>query len=156
MANIVPDSSAQALKQGGLFGDVWMGFFRRLGRGQADLTASVEAIESGKASTSQEWCETLHIRTVENAVYRLLDVPHNGTITRVSTQAQSGTCTATVGVNGATLGGSANSVSTTKQTRTHTDRNTVQPGDDITVTVTSNSTCIGMAVTIRGTGELNA
>lgn len=65
----------------------------------------------------------------------------SGTVTAVTTKCASGTCTLTGKVNTTALGGTANSVSSTEQTRAHTSSNAVAVGDDLVVTISSNSSC---------------
>lgn len=64
-----------------------------------------------------------------------------GSVTAMTTKATSGTCTLTGKVNSTNFGGTANSVSSTEQTQTHSSSNTFAVGDDIAVTVSSNSSC---------------
>lgn len=53
----------------------------------------------------------------------------------------SGTCTATVRINGVAVTATANSVSSSEQVRTPTGNNSVAIGDDVTIEITSNSSC---------------
>jgi len=69
-------------------------------------------------------------------------------ITETTSDAASGTCTATFKINTTGLGGTANSVSSTETTQSHTSANTVTTGDNIIVTVSANSTCIDMTLTV--------
>jgi hypothetical protein len=75
-------------------------------------------------------------------------VPFDGDITEITTIATSGTCTATFYINGVALGGSANSVSSSEQSQTHSSANSFVAGDTISGIITSNSACLGMAVTV--------
>nr|WP_295467473.1 hypothetical protein [Mesorhizobium sp.] len=72
----------------------------------------------------------------ENGDLRVfLDAGFAGTIKRAVSRSAVGTCTATVKINTTALGGTANSVSTTEQIRTHTTANNFAVGDDIVVTI---------------------
>lgn len=71
-----------------------------------------------------------------------------GTVTSVTTDCTSGTCTLTGKVNGTNFGGTANSVSTTKSTQAHASANTWATGDDLVFTASANSSCLGMRVTV--------
>ena len=61
------------------------------------------------------------------------------TIDSVVAKCASGSCTVTVSVDGSSLGGGANSVTTAESTVTHSTANTVASGATITVTISSNS-----------------
>jgi hypothetical protein len=90
------------------------------------------------------------IQTVaDQDYYLMLDIPQNIEITRVITRSISGTCTATVNINGTPLGGTANSVSTTEDIQTHSTTNVASAGDDVSVTVSSNSACSDMSIVVE-------
>jgi hypothetical protein len=84
-----------------------------------------------------------------------LNLPKAATITKVTSKSTAGTCTATVKIGTTALGGTANSVSTTEQEQTHSTSNTAAAGDDITVTVSSASSCENMSLMIEYTAELD-
>lgn len=87
-----------------------------------------------------------------NKSYTLvLKCPFAGTINETVTVCVSGTCTATFKINTTALGGAANSVSSTKQTVARSSANTFVAGDDIVLTISSNSSCVDMAFTIKVT-----
>lgn len=87
-----------------------------------------------------------------NKTYTLvLKCPFAGTINETVTICASGTCTATFKINGTPLGGTANSVSSSKQTQAQASANTFAIGDDIAVTISANSSCVDMAFTIKVT-----
>lgn len=87
-----------------------------------------------------------------NKTYTLvLKCPYGGTINETVTKSASGTCTATFKINGTPLGGTANSVSSSEQTQAQASANTFVAGDDIEVTISSNSSCVDMAFTIKVT-----
>lgn len=77
--------------------------------------------------------------------------PFAGTVNETVTISASGTCTATFKINTTALGGTANSVSSSEQTQTHASSNTFSAGDDIVVTISSNSSCADMSFTIKYT-----
>jgi hypothetical protein len=80
-----------------------------------------------------------------------LKCPFGGTINETVTICASGTCTATFKINGTPLGGTANSVSSSEQTQAQASANTFAAGDDIAVTISSNSSCVDMSFTIKVT-----
>ncbi len=71
------------------------------------------------------------------------------TITETTTKCVSGTATATFRINTTALGGTANAVSSSEDSRSHASANSVAVGDDIVVTVSSASSCIGMSWSIE-------
>lgn len=85
----------------------------------------------------------------------VLKAPHGGTITETTTKSASGTCTATFKINTTALGGTANSVSSSEQSQAHSSANTFAAGDDIVLTVSSNSSCADMAFSIKYTRTLD-
>jgi len=93
-----------------------------------------------------------YIQTVADQDYNLkLKLPWPGTITETSTESESGTCTGTFKVNTTALGGTANSVSSTRDDKSHASANTFVAGDDIRLTVSSNSACVGLAYSVKYT-----
>ena len=73
------------------------------------------------------------------------------TINSITTDAEVGTATLTGKINTTALGGTANSVSTTEQTQTHTSANSMVAGDDFNLTLASVSGCEGVTVTVKWT-----
>lgn len=127
------------------------------GAGTKHVFASATATYLGtKAGTSQTGEQISgFIASPSNKDYRIvLDIKHAGTITEVTTRSASGTCTATWKINTTALGGTANSVSSTETTQAHASSNTFAAGDDIVLTVSSNSSCADMSFTIKYTRTL--
>lgn len=108
---------------------------------------------AGTSQTGEMMCG--FIATPSNKDYRIvLNAAHGGTITEVTTRSASGTCTATFKINTTALGGTANSVSSTEQSQSHASSNVFAAGDDIVITVSSNSSCADMSFTIKYTRTL--
>lgn len=84
----------------------------------------------------------------------VIKAPYGGTITETTTQSTSGTCTATFKINTTALGGTANSVSSVEQSQLHSSSNVFAAGDDIVITIASNSACLNMSFTIAYTYSL--
>jgi hypothetical protein len=76
---------------------------------------------------------------------------HGGTITEATTICVSGTCTATFKINTTALGGTANAVSSGEQSQAHSSANVFAAGDDLQLTVSSNSACTDMSFTLKYT-----
>lgn len=110
----------------------------------------------GGASTTQPGeCISGLIVTPADGDYRVVvKAPHGGAITEVTTISASGTCTLTTKINTTALGGTANSVSSSEQSQAHSSANTFAAGDDIVLTVSSNSSCSKMTFTIKYTRTL--
>lgn len=81
----------------------------------------------------------------------LINAPFGFTITSITSKCGTGTCTATFKIGSTALGGGANSVSTTEQTKTHSSDNVVAVGDDLTCTISSNLSCEKAIFTIAYT-----
>lgn len=87
--------------------------------------------------------------------YRLIvNLPYAATITSTTTRCVSGTATATFKINTTALGGTANSVSSTENEQPHSSANSAAAGDDIVLTISSASTCVGLSFTIEFTRTL--
>lgn len=95
------------------------------------------------------------IESPQNQDYKLVvKIPFAGTISETTTISAAGTCTATFKINTTALGGTANSVSTSEQSQAHVANNTFAAGDDIVVTVSSNSSCDRLSFLIKYTRTL--
>ena len=82
-------------------------------------------------------------------------IPHAGTITKIVTMCDSGTCTLTGKINTTALGGTANSVSSTEQEQSHGSANNFSENDDLRITISSNSSCTNMRVMVVFTKVLS-
>jgi hypothetical protein len=121
--------------------------FRRFSAAESDIAA----LPSAQQTEFGSWL----IPFAENKSYRLIvSIPYGITINSVTTVCASGTCTATVKINTTALGGSANSVSTTEQTQSHTSSNVMAAGDDLVLTISANANCEDVTITISGTRTL--
>lgn len=101
-----------------------------------------------------DWLSGL-IPTLGDKDYELtINIPEGITITETTTKCASGTATATFKINTTALGGTANSVSSTEQSQSHSSSNTMSSGDDLVLTISSNSSCVDMSFTIKYTKTL--
>lgn len=78
-----------------------------------------------------------------------VNLPIGFEIISVTTKSTSGTATAEVKINSTVLGGSANFVSVSEDTQTHSSANSVSIGDDLSLSVSSNSNAAGVVVTMK-------
>lgn len=79
----------------------------------------------------------------------VVNVPYATTVNSITTISTSGTCTLTGKINTTALGGTANSVSTAEQTQTHTTANDLVAGDNLRLTISANSGCENLSVTVK-------
>ncbi|WP_374607094.1 hypothetical protein [Thermomonas sp.] len=120
------------------------------------VTIEQGAIGVGASTTQTTECISGLFVAPANGDYRIVvKAPHGGTITEVTTVSASGTCTLTAKINTTALGGTANSVSSSEQSQAHSSANVFSAGDDIVLTVSSNSSCSKMTVTIKYTRTLS-
>lgn len=116
-------------------------------------SAATDGVDWETLTVTDMWSSL--IRTVNNETLTLvLEAAFAGTITRTTTQSASGTCTATFSINGTALGGTPNPVSSTLVDEAQSSANTFNVGDKITVTISSNASCVDAALTIRYTRVL--
>lgn len=116
------------------------------------LEASLRSQSAGKASVSQSWEQSFFFEYPENKSYRMVVNSEIGrTITRLTTICTTGTATVKGQIDGVDLGGTANSVSTSEESQTHSSANVVHVGDNIAIVFSSVSGCENVSVTIAGT-----
>lgn len=119
------------------------------GTGASTASGARTNLAAAAAAQTEEFMAG-YIKTVADGTIKLVvKIPHAGTITSVTTISESGTCTATFKINTTALGGTANSVSNSKQSQAHASNNVFAADDDIQVTISANSTCLGMSFTIK-------
>lgn len=110
---------------------------------------------AAKAAKTQAIGLMAFIETPENKAYTLvLKAPYPFTITEVVTKTASGTCTVTGAIDGVSLGGAANSASSTEQTQTKSTANSVAAGQDVAITVSANASAADLRVAVNGTRVL--
>ena len=101
----------------------------------------------GEINAQQEAID-FTIESPDNQDYLFeISAPYGYQINRVDSQCRSGTCTATTKIGTTPLGGGANSVSTSLQTKTHTSDNVIAANGTSVVTISSNSSCAGLRLT---------
>ena len=84
-----------------------------------------------------------------NQTYKLvIKCPFAGVINSVTTMCASGSATATFKINTTALGGTANAISTSEQSQAHSGTNAFSVGDDIQVTISSNSSCVDASFSV--------
>lgn len=124
------------------------------GTGASTAAAARTNLSAAALSQTQEVLAGF-ITSPRDKTYKLVvKIPHAGTITETTTICVSGTCTATFKINTTNLGGTANSVSSSEQSQSHASANVFSAGDDIQVTISSNSSCADMSFSIKYTRVL--
>ena len=110
-------------------------------------TANKNAEETNTIAAQQEAIDfTIESPDNRDELFEIA-APYGYKINRVDSQCRSGTCTATTKIGTTPLGGGANSVSTTLQTKTHTSDNVIAAAGTSVVTISSNSSCAGLRLT---------
>lgn len=106
------------------------------------------------AKTIKDWISIL-IEAPANQDYVIArNLPVGCTVNSITTKSASGTCTLTGKINTTALGGTANSVSSTETTQTHSSANVAAAGDDLVLTVSANATCLRLEATVAITRAL--
>lgn len=131
-----------------------VGLDSRLDAVESDITA-INIDLAGKAETTQTDFVSCVIEAPDDLTYKLIvKAPYDLTITETTTIATAGTCTATFKINTTALGGTANAVSTSEVSESHSTSNAANAGDDIVVTISSNASCEFLSLTIKFTRTL--
>ena len=118
---------------------------------QQYLTSTTALLSAGQGGPIQEvdgWF-VLDRSVVNETIMLALEVPFSGVITSTSTQCASGSATATFEINSTSLGGTANSISSTAQTQAHATANRFNAGDNISVTFSASSSCVDAKLSIK-------
>jgi len=124
-------------------------FYKWLSSIPKGISAAFSSIGTINAQT---FGDTFSISYPDNGTENvLINSPFGFTITSITSKCGTGTCAATFKIGSTALGGGANSVSTTEQTKTHSSDNVVAVGDDLTCTISSNSSCEKAIFTIAYT-----
>lgn len=137
LPSVTPLPTPQALTtRGGGISTAGYQFLQSLLQG---AKAALNAVGTVQGQTD---ADTFSISFPTNQAYRVqINAAFGYTITSITSRCTSGTCTATFDIGGVNLGGGANSVSSSEQTKTHASANVVAIGDDLTCTISSNSSC---------------
>lgn len=136
--NPVPTPQGFTTKDGGLSTAGYQ-FLQSLYQGAVAAISGVGSVQS------KQYPIDFTIESPDNQDYDFeLSALDGYTINSVLSKCRAGSCTATTKIGGTALGGGANSVSTTLQTKTHSSANVVAAGDAVVVTISSNSSCAGV------------
>lgn len=114
-------------------------------------TAFVAAAIAAISNTITEFHGGIIAVPTNKAYTVILKIPVGCTITETVVKSLSGTCTATIAVDGVNLGGAAHAVSSTEESIARSSANTVAAGADVTLTVSANASCLDLAFTIKTT-----
>ena len=117
-------------------------------------TARAVTAANVSAKTIKDWVSVLIEAPTDRDYTISRNLPLGLTINSITTKSASGTCTVTGKINTTALGGTANSVTTTEQVRTHSSSNVASAGDDLVLTVSSNASCTWLEITVAFTRAL--
>ncbi len=119
-----------------------------------DADASAQRTTLSAAARSQTEFGSWFFPSVSDKSYKVIvKLPYAVTVTNMTTICASGTCTLTGKVNSSAFSGAASSVSSVESSTAH--NSAASAGDDIVLTVSSNSSCVDMSVTITWTRTLD-
>lgn len=122
-----------------------------------NIKQSASGATTGVVKQTQTGSITFQVERVQDKGYTvILKSPVERTVTSITTESASGTCTLTGTIDGVALGGTANSVSSTESEQAHSSANVVGVGEDLVLTASSNSSCLDMVVTVKYTYALDA
>lgn len=114
-----------------------------------DLAARLQGVEELVGSAGEEMMSG-YFNAPSAKDYRIVvKAAHSGIISETTTVAESGTGTVTFKINTTALGGTANSASSTEQSRAHSSNNVFAAGDDIVVTPSALTSLVGLSFTIK-------
>jgi hypothetical protein len=134
--------AASDVLAGGALSNAGTHYLDELGNSTSELVAIVEAL------SVETW--SWFIESPEDKDYDLIiNLAYAGDIELITTDSTAGTATFTGKINTTALGGTANSVSTTEQEQAHTSANSFVAGDNFRGTISANSGCENMTVTVK-------
>jgi hypothetical protein len=150
---VPPPSQRVAMASGKMDLDWYKGEHRKA-REAVSTAADITAVEADVTSLADD-SRGAFVEIVDNKDYTIWQrIPFAGTITRTVTKASTGTCTLTVKISANAVGGSAHSVTSSQESILRTTSNTFAAGDDLVLTVASNSACENLAVSVDYTRTL--
>jgi hypothetical protein len=180
----IPQAQAPVLEANGKFTIAWYRFFSALNgilttisdnAGLALLKASnlsdvasaataftnIKQAASGTTTgvvqqTQADFISVFVPKVVDGDIVLVQKAGYAMTITSSTTDASSGTCSVRLKIDGSNVGSTANSVSTTETEQTHSTGNSVAVGQTVVATVSSNSSCLNMALQVNFTRNLAA
>lgn len=151
MTIVIPEADVRLTKEDGQPSDAWYPIFLLWA---AAFNALGPAIEEGlepkatKVGQTDAWDGCVLVAA--NQAYPLVQKSAKArTITEATFKSSSGTCTATLDINGVPLGGGANSVSSVEQSIAHSSANELAEGDTLTLTISANSTALNVSFSIK-------
>lgn len=121
-------------------------FYKWLGSVQQGIAGAITSI--GNVEAQQEAIDFTNGAPTNKDYPLEINAPYGYIITQVDSECTSGTCTVTIKIGGVALGGGSNPVSSSLQSKTHSSDNVIAAGGTSVVTVSSNSSCIDLRLTI--------
>lgn len=145
----LPDQTAALVLPDGKIHPDWYRWFRDADRA---VKATIDFIDTPVPTPEFELIEefSVFIAFPADKDYKLaLDAAEEREVYEVVTICESGTCTVTIKTDSTALGGTANSASSTQQIQTHSSANTWNVDEDLVATISANSSCVGLTVTVK-------
>ncbi|MBX3583555.1 MAG: hypothetical protein KF810_16845 [Rhizobiaceae bacterium] len=146
---VIPDFNLRVMSTDGNMHPDWYNFFKDMRNALVNVVDFSNIVPPDPEFTLDEQWPAL-VPFPANKDYVLIqnnDVERE--VVATVTDCDSGTCTATFKVNTTALGGTANSVSSTEQSQAHSTSNVLGVGDDLVMTISSNSSCVEMRVNVK-------
>lgn len=136
---LAPPPPRSLLDPQGNISDRFYQWLQNLQQGLANTISNVASVQS------QQEVIDFTIESPDEQDYLFeINAPYGYSITKVDSDCRSGSCTATTKIGGTALGGGANSVSTTLDSKTHSSDNVIAAAGTSVVTISSNSSCAGL------------
>ena len=138
----------------GTFSTAWYKWFAVLNTLVRQLKANLASIVSADVDIVEEIAGGI-VAPADGTYTIILDAKYAKTILEVTAQVAVGSSTLTPKINSTTLGGGANSVTTTKATVSHASANAMAVADKLTFVLSATSgDCAKLAFTVKYTRKI--
>lgn len=146
----LPDATVPPQIAPGAWHPDWYRWFRFIDRVIRETVDFANTPEPPPAEVGLVEEFSVFIAFPANKDYKLsLDAAEEREVFEVVTICESGTCTVTIKTDATALGGTANSASSTQQIQSHTTSNVWNVDEDLVATISSNSSCVGLTITVK-------
>lgn len=130
-------------------------FYRFLMAEKRTLAAAAQTL-TGKASATQTDTLSVYVVNATNGDMKFLrPFPHGATVTELRTQTVSGSCTVTAKVNTTAMSPDV-SASSSETAQAYSSGNVFLATDNLTITIASNSSAVGLTITLTYSASLSS
>jgi hypothetical protein len=130
-------------------------FAKSFNETSAETSSDIDDVEADVTTLATVGASFVFKAPEDETVRLIIKCPFAWSITEATTRTEAGTATCTFAIDGVSLGGSANSASTSEQTQEHSTANSMAAGTDLTVVFSSTSgDCENLTITLKGTRTL--